>query len=536
MDRRLTTSAVLRGISAAAFLGIITGCASIPSDFGESEVDAMLEARGFSVPERGSSRIDTLTAEPLSAASAVRLALINNPELSAIYARLGLGAAELYEASRIDNPSVSLSWLEPEDDAEQTQRTIGVVVPFLDVILLPARTRLAKGEFAALRQQVGAAVLALAAEAEHAFYDYQAALQVYRLRERVRTAARLSTELAERFDAAGNMEPKELALHRAAAAEAQLDLLEAEAEMLAIRTELANLLGLSVGADWSIEDTLSLPVPTEDALSELLALASESRLDLAAARIHADVAADRLGVTRWSRWFGDVDLGYEWERETSGERLRGPELELELPLFNQHADELWQARAELAFAVAERDSLEVQAMNAVRLAQGAVTNARDRVDVYRSALIPARVEAVARAQEEQNFMLIGVFELIEIKQEEYDTYVGYLESLRDYWQSRVDLALAVGTVLPSTASANETLELDALIAPPPGMDHSEHGSMDHSEHRGMDHSEHGGMDHSEHSGMDHSEHGGMDHSEHGGMDHSEHDGMDHSEHADQGEE
>lgn len=506
MDRRLTTSAGLRGISAAVLLGIIAGCASIPSDFGESEVDSMVEARGVSVPERDSARIDALTAEPLSAASAVRLALANNPELSAIYARLGLGAAELYEASRIDNPGVSLSWLEPEDDAEQTQRTIGVVVPFLDVILLPARTRLAKGEFAALRQEVGSEILALAAEVEHAFYDYLAAQQVCQLRERVRTAARLSTELAERFDAAGNMEPKELALHRAAAAEAQLEFLEAEAEMLEMRTELANLLGLSVGADWSIESKLNLPVPTEDDLSDLLALASESRLDLAAARIHADVAADRLGVTRWSRWFGDVDLGYEWERETNGERLRGPEVELELPLFNQHADEVWQAQAELLAAVAERDELELQATNAVRLAQAAVANARSQVDVYRNALIPARVNAVARAQEEQNFMLIGVFELIEIKQEEYDTYVDYLETLRDYWQSRVELSLAVGAALPSAATPENGVDVDDLLAPAAtGMDHSGHGSMDHSDHGAMDHSEHDHMDHSSHSDQGESE-------------------------------
>ena len=30
-------------------------------------------------------------------------------------------------------------------------------------------------------------------------------------------------------------------------------------------------------------------------------------------------------------------------------------------------------------------------------------------------------------------MLIGAFELIAIKQDEYDTYQGYLEAIGDYW-------------------------------------------------------------------------------------------------------
>ena len=43
-------------------------------------------------------------------------------------------------------------------------------------------------------------------------------------------------------------------------------------------------------------------------------------------------------------------------------------------------------------------------------------------------MIPARETVVERSQQEQNFMLIGVFELIQAKTQEYDAYQGYLES------------------------------------------------------------------------------------------------------------
>ena len=48
-------------------------------------------------------------------------------------------------------------------------------------------------------------------------------------------------------------------------------------------------------------------------------------------------------------------------------------------------------------------------------------------------------------------MLVGVFDLIRTKQDEYDTYQMYLEALRDYWLARTALTLAVGAPLPSSA-------------------------------------------------------------------------------------
>ena len=60
------------------------------------------------------------------------------------------------------------------------------------------------------------------------------------------------------------------------------------------------------------------------------------------------------------------------------------------------------------------------------MAYAELQNTRARVAEYRTVLIPQRVETVARAQEEVNYMLIGIFELLALKQDEYDAYQGYL--------------------------------------------------------------------------------------------------------------
>ena len=365
----------------------------------------------------------------------------------------------------------------------------GLVASFTDLITLPSRKRYAQGEFEAMKQTVGAEIVNMAAETETAFYEFVAAKQVAELRGQIAKAGELSFQLAQRYFDAGNMSPREIALERAAASEAKLESYEANAEAYAKRAELANLIGLSAAEPWDAPAQLAVPLENEDNIDELVQLALQSRLDLAAARKRTDLLADRLGVTNWTRWLGELDFGVEHERETDGADLTGPTLEWEVPVFSQNRDRKWHADAELKMAVAEVEHLMVSIENDVRLAHAATHNTKARVAEYQQRLIPARIEIVERAQEEEAYMLIGIFELLESKQEEYDTYQSYLEIVRDYWLARTELARAVGTTLPSSSHAEtKVLDVKDYIAPHTGaVDHSEHGSSstqsnDHDAH------------------------------------------------------
>ncbi|MDA0705719.1 MAG: TolC family protein [Proteobacteria bacterium] len=467
----------LHHLSALIAVVLLGGCSSFPADLGQGEVNELVAARGQTVEENTGNLLETLTSAPLSAESAVRIALINNPELQASYASLGFGAADVYEAGRIRNPTLSGAFLDTDAAGAQDQVTYGLAVSFTDLITLPARKRLSLGVFAAMKQQVGSDVLGVAAAAEKAYYEYVGAQQVAALRDQIANAGKLSARLAQRFFDAGNLAPRELAMERAAASEAKLNALEAANAAFAARTELADVLGLSVGAPWIAPAALRLPVTDEDDLDTLLALAMESRLDLAAARTNADVLADRLGVVNWTRWLGELDVGAERERDTDGSRLTGPTVDWEVPIFDQHRDAVLRADAELQIAISEVRRATIDVDNSVRLASAALENMRARIKEYQTTLIPQRVEAVARAQEEVNFMLIGIFELITLKQDEYDAYQGYLEAIGDYWVARADLALAVGASLPSTASiGSELIDVDQFVQPQSG-EHNHGGAQ-----------------------------------------------------------
>ena len=461
-------------------VAIVSGCAGVPRDLGRSGVDSLVLERGQLFNEGLAESLVTLIEQPLTPPNAVRIALMNNPELQAIYASLGFGAADIYEAGRISNPVFSGAFLNSDGPGMRDQLTFGLAASFTDLITLAARKRLSAGAFMALKQSVGAEVLRTAAQAEKAYYRYVGARQIATLRAQVAKAGALSAALAERFHDAGNLTLRELALERAAASEARLESLEAESAAVEARTTLATVLGLSVGDVWQAPAQLHLPLQQEDKLDALLDLAVDSRLDLAAARMHADVLADRLGVVNWTRWLGDLSVGAERERDTDGAKLIGPTIDWEMPIFNQHRDALLRADAELQIAVAEVRRLFTAVDNEVRLAHAGVQNAKARVQEYHDVLIPQRIETVARGQEEANFMLIGIFELISLKQEEYDTYQGYLEAIRDYWIARTDLSLASGNALPSSAHiSDKKIDVEQFVRPQPGgADHSGHGRME----------------------------------------------------------
>lgn len=480
---------------------VLSGCASVPSDLGRADVDSLLSERGQTVEINTQTLLDTLTTAPLSSESVVRIALMNNPRLQSTYATLGFGAADVYEAGRIRNPIFTGAILDSNAAGERDQITLGLVTSFTDLITMRARKRLSSGAFAALKQSVGAEALAVAAETERAYYHYVGTQQVATLRAQIAKAGTLSAALAERYRDAGNLAPRELALERAAASAARLAALEADAAVFGARTELAAMMGLSVGDSWNAPAALRLPLDAEDDLNALLALAKDSRLDLAAARTRADVLADRLGVVNWTRWLGELDVGIERERETDGVKLTGPAVDWEIPIFNQHKDAMLRANSDLKIAISEVRETAVAVDNAVRLAYADLQNARARIEEYRTGLIPQRIETVARAQEEVNYMLVGIFELIALKQDEYDAYQGYLEAIRDYWLARVDLSLAAGTALPSSAHMpDERIHVDEFVRPASGgMDHSGHGDMESdmpmmqkksNSNSGMDHSGH----------------------------------------------
>ena len=163
-------------VAAAVALALLSGCAGVSRREGADNVERLLQSRLPSAFEwrndaDGASAIDVRAAEllaaPLNADTAFRLAQLRNPEITARYAELGIAQADVVAASRIANPT--FSGAAARDDGPH-KITLGLSLPLADLLMLPARKRLAEGEYERAQQLVAAALSNLAADTADAWY------------------------------------------------------------------------------------------------------------------------------------------------------------------------------------------------------------------------------------------------------------------------------------------------------------------------------------------------------------------------------
>ena len=129
----------------------VAGCATVPSDRGQSDVHQRVTDRGVlwsdAAGAERSALLGELLANPLTPDAAVSIAFINNPLMQMEYARLGLSGADVIQAGRLDNPTLSAAWQTSSRSSDSSRYDFGMTQNFAQLLLLSARTRFSKGEF-----------------------------------------------------------------------------------------------------------------------------------------------------------------------------------------------------------------------------------------------------------------------------------------------------------------------------------------------------------------------------------------------------
>lgn len=135
---------LIRMAALAAVLAAVAGCAVAPLDRAADTAAGRVKERVSVEPEWPPDTGETHAApeirEPLTLPAALAIAFTRNPGIRRQYAALGIAHADLQDAARIANPTLSLAWLSP-DNGGRDQTTQGISASFADLLLLPARRR-----------------------------------------------------------------------------------------------------------------------------------------------------------------------------------------------------------------------------------------------------------------------------------------------------------------------------------------------------------------------------------------------------------
>jgi len=465
----------------ATTLALLGGCASTSPKEPFKDVSTTVAARsGHKIrwnqatedDQEAEKAIDRMLSQELTVGSAVQVALLANPSLQAKFEELAISQADLVQAGLLKNPTFTFGRTAWESEHINPNLFATVEQDFLDLVTMPMRKRVAATELEAAKLEVGDHVLELAAEVREAFYTAQAAEQVVAMRRLVDDASKTSAELARRQHEAGNMSDLALNTELALAAQTSLDRKRSEGEAAVAREKLNKLMGAwGPRTAWKMPARLPELPKEEPSLEHLESVAVGQRLDIGAARRNVQAMEYALGLAKTTRWVGTVNVGVEAGRLRHNRRFSfGPSVTLEIPLFDQRQAQIARLEAFKRQGESELRALAIDVRADVRSSRARVLTSRSVVEEFGKVIVPLRENVVRFSQEQYDAMLLGVYQLIQAKQSEFDAYREYIEALRDYWIARSDLERAVGGRV-GAAPAPPVNNPTATIAPPPAHTH-----------------------------------------------------------------
>ncbi|HEX7227034.1 MAG TPA: TolC family protein [Candidatus Binatia bacterium] len=443
-----------------------SGCTSMTLDAGFDDIKDTVERRsalqiswnnGTELDQQASEKLNSLLKRKLTVDDAVQIALLNNRDLQAVYSDLGVAQADLVQAGLLGNPIFDAAVMFPVSGGGRPDLEFGAAMNFLNIFYIPLRKRVAAARFEEVKTRVAGSVVDFAGRVRTAFYTYQSDQQMLELRQTIVQALSASLEIARRLSEAGNITDLDFARERAQLETAKLAVRSAETALRQSREELNIVMGLwgeqtQWQSDGRLSDIPEQPVPMKDIERQAL----EQSLDLANARQRIAATSEQLGLTRWTTLLPEFSTGPQAERN-DGEWEIGPRLEFWIPLFDQGQARVGRGVAELRRARQEYYGAAVRIRATARALRDRVDGARERALYHHDILLPLQERIVNEAQLQYNAMQLGPFQLLRAREQQIQTAVAYIESLREYWLARADVEQILSGRLPdSRRGSNRT--------------------------------------------------------------------------------
>lgn len=437
----------------SALLILLSGCATFSADGGFDRVaaathdDLALDVRWPRTPEeraKRDARVAALRAHPLAPDDAVQIALLNNHDLQAAFAELGVSEADLVQSGRLPNPHVALRYARGGGlvDIEGTL-TFNVVALFTE----PYVHATAKRRFAAAQSALIIRIVELADRTRTAYYTALAARDSLHYAWSVKSAAQTSAELAERMLGAGNWTRLEQRREQGFYVQALQELTQAQLADETTSIELNRLLGTTEGPP--VELVAHLPELPQDIadLPSLEDTAMQSRIDLKIGRGELAALARTLKLTKATRLVNTFDVGYAGVREGSSQDPleNGTEVSFEVPIFDSGLARKRRAEARYAESVERLAQAAIDARAQVRDANARCRRTFEMAQRQQEDAVPLAKYIAKHDLLRYDASLLSVFDLLVDARLEIATVQKAIEESRDFWiaKSHLDAALLV---------------------------------------------------------------------------------------------
>ena len=422
-------------------------------------------------------RVASLMDEGLTAEEAVQIGLLNNPRLQAAILRVGISRADFVQSGLFTNPSVSFSLRWP-DGGGLTNLQAGIAQNIAELWQLPHRKQ--AGE-----KDLNRAVLEVAREASVLALDARVAYWRAVRADRERDLARENLALAQKLidvaisrRAAGAGSDVDVNLARSQHIDLEFKLRSTSLAAIEAHASLAKLVGLTTPPrEIVLVDVLIEPSTWTLSPQAVIATAMENRLDVQATKMAVAAAQDRIAYEK-SRFLRSLELslsaersarnsrgGRDWLAETayssaqsgqltspslqpreeqSTDWVVGPEIGVELPIFDQNQAQIARAQYVHQQAVKMLDALERELTQDVHVAIERAKTAADNARFYTENGLPLREQGLTLAQGAYTAGRTTLLSVQEAQRLLLAARFGYVEAVTNHVLAIVELERVAG--------------------------------------------------------------------------------------------
>lgn len=487
----------------ASLLAALAGCATVDPRPDYDRASRHVErAIGNALPTydddapRTEAIVSELLAGGLTADGAVKIALLNNPNVRAALSRVGMARADAVQAGLFSNPTLGLSLRLPEGGGRANLEA-SLAQNIADLWLIPPRKRAAERDLDRTILDVAREVVAQVAATKTAYYDALAADQTLEIARDNLALTKQLLDVAEARRQAGAVGALDSNFAKGQALRAEVDYQTARLEAGSCRRTLAKALGLTIPAD-DLRLAEPWPAPPEHPLKDelLVPVAREFRLDLRAARDTVAAAEARLEA-EYAKVFPTLDVGLDVERgERRAQRgqdlladaarasiangrptapeiqsraqrraarsaeidaILGPSIGLTLPVFDQNQAQIAKARLAYQQAGFLLDALERGVVQETREAIDQASTAWSVADLYERELVPQALDTLTISEAAYQAGHTTILNVVEAQRSFLDTRRAHIAALRSAANAAVDLERTIGRPLDAVPSPSAPL-------------------------------------------------------------------------------
>jgi outer membrane protein, heavy metal efflux system len=378
-------------------------------------------------------------AAPLTFSAALDLAASRNLDLAAIKRQRAIREAQVRVARQWANPAVGF---EVTKDSPHENLTFDFPLPLGGV--RGRQIDLAREELTLADVDEKAAMRTLRRNVRQAFYGLLGSDQRLRLAEDVVGLVKRTREAAQaRFEEGAGPRLDVLAADLGLA-RAESDLAMARSVRTAALASLNAVLNQPPAEAVAIVGDLAEAPPPPD-FARAMALAATSNGELVAAEREAAIEARRLSLIRAER--------VPQPTVTFGLPMNAPDeftigaavgVAMNVPLFNRSQGEIAASQATIVQIHARRDAARRTVESAVFAALARIEAQRQRVESFRTRVIPAATELADLAEESYKSGRSPLLMLIEAQRALRDAKRDFLDALEEFQAALADLEEVIG--------------------------------------------------------------------------------------------